>query len=110
MGSTSPQRTVLRLLDDIVAKDPDRTYCVHPVSPDLAQGWREVTFAGLHAAINRVALWINDHVGLPTEPQTFAYMGANDIRYIAFVFACMRLRHTVRSESNIAPLSRSDLV
>lgn len=102
MGSITPQRTVLRILDDIATKDPNQVYCVHPVSSDIAQGWKTITFADLHSAINRLALWINEHVASPAEPQTLAYMGANDIRYIAFVFACMRLRHTVRSETSMS--------
>lgn len=95
MGSAAPQRTVLRILDDITAKDPSQLYCIHPVSSDVSQGWRNITFADLSSAINRMALWIKEHVASSDEPETLAYMGANDIRYIAFVFACMRLRHKV---------------
>ena len=52
-------------------------------------------FADLEAPINHMVVWIQANVSESTEPETLAYMGANDIRYAAFVFACMRLRHTV---------------
>ncbi|CAG8019901.1 unnamed protein product [Penicillium nalgiovense] len=93
MGSTAPQRTPLRILDATAEKHPNQLYCVHPVSSDISQGWRDVTFADLANAINRMVLWIQKNVASSDAPQTLAYMGANDIRYCAFMFACMRLRH-----------------
>ncbi|CAI7655071.1 unnamed protein product [Penicillium glandicola] len=94
MGSVAPQRTALRILDAIAEKQPDQLYCVHPISSDISQGWKNITFADLASAINRMALWIHENIASSDVPQTLAYMGANDIRYCAFMFACMRLRHT----------------
>lgn len=96
MGSISQQNsTVLRLLDTIHAQDPTALYCLHPVSSEVSDGWVDITIADLVSATNRFASWIHENVASADEPQALAYMGANDIRYCAFVFACMRLRHTV---------------
>jgi acyl-CoA synthetase (AMP-forming)/AMP-acid ligase II len=97
MGSISQNSTVLRLLDAIHAQDPAALYCLHPVSSEVPDGWTEISIADVVSASNRLALWIHENVASADTTQALAYMGANDIRYCAFVFACMRLRHTVRS-------------
>ncbi|KAJ5222267.1 uncharacterized protein N7469_008507 [Penicillium citrinum] len=94
MGLTEIERTPLRIIDSIAANNPDTLYCIHPVSNDISEGWVNVNFKALVNAINRTAVWIQENVTSSTEPETIAYVGANDIRYVAFIFACMRLRHT----------------
>ncbi|KAF3392431.1 Iterative polyketide synthase CazM [Penicillium rolfsii] len=95
MGSISQNLTVLRLLDAIYAQDPTALYCLQPVSSEVSDGWTDVTIADVVSATNRFAQWIHTNVASVDGPsQTIGYMGANDIRYCAFVFACMRLRHT----------------
>ncbi|KAJ5151090.1 NRPS-like protein biosynthetic cluster [Penicillium canariense] len=95
MGSISPTVTVLRILDSINAKEPNALYCVHPASSNVSEGWLEISIADVVSATNRLALWLHLNVASADAPQALAYIGANDIRYCAFVFACMRLRHTV---------------
>lgn len=96
MGSIDlGQRTVLWTLDKIVAEQPDRLYCIQPTSTDILDGWKDVSFADLANAIQNMVLWIQTEVSSSSEPLTLAYLGSNDIRYAAFVFACMRLQHTV---------------
>ncbi|KAJ5090943.1 hypothetical protein N7532_009627 [Penicillium argentinense] len=94
MGLYEIERTPLRVVDSIAASDPDALYCIHPVSSNVSDGWVKINFATLLGAINRTALWIQENVAPSNEPETIAYVGANDIRYVAFIFACMRLRHT----------------
>ncbi|CEJ60955.1 hypothetical protein PMG11_09509 [Penicillium brasilianum] len=107
MGSISQNSTVLRLLDSIYARDPATLYCLHPASSEVADGWVDISIADVVGATNRLALWIHENVASADEPQALAYMGANDIRYCAFVFACMRLRHTavLLSSRNSEPAS-----
>ncbi|KAJ5261433.1 hypothetical protein N7478_012028 [Penicillium angulare] len=93
MGQFKIDRTPLRILDSIAANNPDALYCIQPVSSDISEGWVRVNFKALVNAINRTAIWIQENVTSSDEPETIAYVGANDIRYIAFIFACMRLRH-----------------
>ncbi|KAJ5670583.1 Male sterility NAD-binding [Penicillium maclennaniae] len=107
MGSISPQRTALRILDTVAEFQPDQIYCIHPVSSGPSLEWKSITFADLSSAINRMAVWIKKNVADSEHPQTLAYMGPNDIRYCIFVFACMRLRHTalLLSTRNATPAS-----
>ena len=107
MGSITPiQRTLLRITDDIALSDPERLYCVQTISPDVSQGWKDITFSGLVAAANRMALWIEENVAPSTKPETLAYVATNDVRYVAFIIACMRLRHTV---SDCPPYEKAGL-
>lgn len=90
--------TLLQAMDPIAAQDPDRLYCIQAVSNDSSQGWKNISFADLQGAVNHAVAWIQENV-VPSaeENQVLAYVGANDVRYAAFVLACMRLRHTVGS-------------
>jgi hypothetical protein len=104
MGSIElVQRTVLSHLDTIIADEPERLYCVHPLSSNISDGWRDIKFIDLGDAIQQMVLWIENNVVSSNEPSTLAYIGANDIRYAALVFACMRLRHTVGLSSPSNP-------
>lgn len=101
MESVEKGSTLLQPMDPIAAQDPERLYCIQAISNDLSQGWKHITFADLQGAVNHTVAWIQENV-VPSDeneysPQVLAYMGANDVRYAAFVLACMRLRHTVGS-------------
>ena len=95
MGSISPESTMLQIFDHIAANDPQRLYFIQPVSSDISEGWEDILFPDLVGAINRMALWIQENVTTSSQGETLAYVATNDIRYVAFIFACMRLRHTV---------------
>lgn len=95
MGSIEPNPTVLRTLDRLAANEPEGIYCAHPVSSDLSQGWKNITYADIANGINRLAFWLQENVASSSGPETLAYIGANDVRYVAFSFACMRLRNSV---------------
>lgn len=101
MGSIEPNPTALRALDSLAANEPEGLYCVHPVSSDLSQGWKNITYADIAKGANRLTLWIKENVASSSGPETLAYIGANDIRYVAFSFACMRLRHSVGSSIHV---------
>jgi long-subunit acyl-CoA synthetase (AMP-forming) len=96
MGSIDDsQHTVLQSLNKLVTEQPDCLYCIHPITSDISDGWKDVSFKDLANAIQNMALWIQTEVSSSNQPLTIAYIGCNDIRYAAFVFACMQLQHTV---------------
>ena len=101
MGSIEPNPTALRSLDSLALDEPEGLYCVHPVSSDPSQGWKNITYADIANGVNRLTRWIKENVASSSGPETLAYIGANDIRYVAFSFACMRLRHSVGSSIHV---------
>lgn len=107
MGSLGPEkRTLLQAMDALTAQDPARLYCIQPKSSDISQGWKNISFADMQGAVNHTVSWIQENCTASTgnQPQVLAYMGANDVRYLAFTFACMRLRHTVSFPFNLGML------
>ncbi|CAG8935291.1 unnamed protein product [Penicillium salamii] len=94
MGSTEVSGPVLtQLLDEQAQETPERVYCVHPVSQDSDQGWHHITVKQMSEAVDRLSWWIESK--LPAgEPQVLAYIGTNDLRYAAFILACMKTGHS----------------
>ncbi|CRG91279.1 Mediator of RNA polymerase II transcription subunit 12-like protein [Talaromyces islandicus] len=69
----------------------DQPFCIHPVSSDLADGWRIVSFQELATAVNNLSWWIETNIGrASSRSEPVAYLGINDIRYIVFILACMK--------------------
>ncbi|OJD14718.1 hypothetical protein AJ78_04973 [Emergomyces pasteurianus Ep9510] len=86
-------RTLSADVDHLKESNPEQLFCIHPVSPDISQGWRKVTMKDLSGAIDYLARWIEENVAPRSNQETLAYMGANDIRYAAFILACTRIGH-----------------
>jgi acyl-coenzyme A synthetase/AMP-(fatty) acid ligase len=98
-----PSQLLPQLVDEISEQEPDRLFCIHPVFQDSIDTWRHITFKDLSNAINRVAWWIDSKLSGndKEEQQVLAYIGTNDIRYCAFVLACMKIGHVVSLMSNL---------
>ncbi|OAX81574.1 hypothetical protein ACJ72_04086 [Emergomyces africanus] len=86
-------RTLSADVDHLKEHNPDQLFCIHPVSSDVSQGWREVTMKDLSGATDYLSRWIEAHVAPSSKCETLAYMGANDIRYAAFILACTKVGH-----------------
>ncbi|KAH8703509.1 NRPS-like enzyme [Talaromyces proteolyticus] len=69
-----------------------KPFCIHPISSELNDGWRDVSFRDLAAAVNYMAWWIEKKIGRTSgRSEPLAYVGINDIRYPIFVLACMKI-------------------
>lgn len=96
MGSIGLQNRLLcHVVDELAERRPKQLFCVHPISSDISAGWRKITFKDLAGAVNYAAWWIERTVCLHKKSEPLAYMGANDIRYMIFVLACMKTGHVV---------------
>ncbi|EEH09810.1 ochratoxin A non-ribosomal peptide synthetase [Histoplasma capsulatum G186AR] len=94
MGSANVEiRTLSAEVDYLKENNPNQLFCIHPLSPDISQGWRNVTMKDLSGATDYMARWIEDNVAARSSHETLAYMGANDIRYAAFILACTKVGH-----------------
>ncbi|KAE8153644.1 hypothetical protein BDV25DRAFT_168634 [Aspergillus avenaceus] len=96
MAESGVERLALpELIDQLAKRQPETLYCVHPISQDKDEGWRRITLEQLAHTINRLAWWINSK--LPRGPgggqRIIAYIGTNDLRYMAFIVACMKVGH-----------------
>ncbi|KAJ5323083.1 NRPS-like enzyme [Penicillium brevicompactum] len=93
MGSIGASGPVLtQLLDDQAYQTPDQIYCIHPVSQDSDHGWHRISIKQMSEAVDRLSWWIQEKIPAG-EPQLLAYIGTNDLRYGAFILACMKTGH-----------------
>ncbi|KKZ67205.1 hypothetical protein EMCG_07103 [[Emmonsia] crescens] len=94
MGSAKVEiRTLSTEVDHLKENNPNQLFCIHPVSSDIFQGWRKVSMKDLSGATDCLAKWIEENVAPSSNLETLAYMGANDIRYAAFILACTKVGH-----------------
>lgn len=89
------------LIDRRAQQEPHALYVEYPVSATTyTQGFSRITIADFANAINGAAWWIHRTVG-PGSSQcgpakkTLAYMGPNDVRYLALVVGAAKVGHMV---------------
>ena len=101
MSSKSPvpygRRLLVTQVDHLAKVSPEKIYASYPKSPDLSQGFRDVTYKDLANAVNRGALWLEKTFGgRSTTFDTVAYLGDSDVRYFILILACHKTGHKVR--------------
>lgn len=97
MGSLPPSaapgyghRIISSLIDDYARETPHRCFCSLPRTTRVEDGFRDITYAILANAINRMAWWIQEKLGRNEEHETLAYVGPPDLRYIALTIAAQK--------------------
>ncbi|SPQ27494.1 2d27d111-a7df-4dfd-b53e-66ee884047f0 [Thermothielavioides terrestris] len=95
------QGDLLPNIIDRLARDlPDAVYGEWPVLPtSYDAGFYAVTYAQLANAVNGLAWWLIDRLGRPSAPtadaEVLAYMGPNDVRLTALMFAAAKTGYVV---------------
>ena len=104
MGSkaaTQPRfgrRLLPRILDDEAVSNPTRPFAAIPRSEDLADGFRDVTFAQVANAVNHVAFRLQAMFGPPKHDfETLTYVGIPDLRYNVVFYAAVKCGYKVSS-------------
>lgn len=100
MSTSSPirRRLLTNAVDDLATLCPSDVFCLHPISRDISDGWRIVTFKTLANAANNLAWWIANSIGESKSLEVLSYSGTNDIRYAIFILACLKTGHVVRRQ------------
>ncbi|EME43601.1 hypothetical protein DOTSEDRAFT_54369 [Dothistroma septosporum NZE10] len=82
------ERTLPWTIDDLAKTSGDRVWARYPVSPEAFERGelRQVTFADLANAINRLAWHLETILAGHDDLETICYIGPSDIRY--FILAC----------------------
>lgn len=97
MGSIVPNgRLLTQVLDDLADRTPYSLYCIHPTTQDGNHDWHNITMQQFARAVDRLAWWIDQKLDGQRGQQVLAYIGTNDLRYGAFILACMKTGHAVR--------------
>ncbi|KAJ5524162.1 NRPS-like enzyme [Penicillium frequentans] len=88
MAGQSGERLWPTIVDHRARSAPSELVGLIPKSSDVADGYQELTSDGLARAVDACAHWIEKHVGCAKRPETIAYMGSNDVRYLILILAC----------------------
>ncbi|CAG9983307.1 unnamed protein product [Clonostachys byssicola] len=112
----SGRRLLPHVVDEIAAKEPDRTIYSFTRSKDPKHGFQNVTAQELARAINRCAWYIAKELGTSDQGfPTIAYMGPQDVVYAILILASVKagyktLLSSVRntSEAHLHLLEKTD--
>ncbi|KAL4807921.1 hypothetical protein BDV18DRAFT_168140 [Aspergillus unguis] len=80
------QRLPAAIVDSLAASNPTQRIGVIP----FEGGFKDLTVKEVSQAVDATAWWIEKQIGKATHPETIAYMGANDVRYMIFVLASQK--------------------
>lgn len=91
-------RTLLStVIDQRAEANHQRPFASIPISNDVHNGFKDISYKIFANAINRCALWIKQQLGLSSDFETLVYLGANDLRYLLLCMAAVKTGHVVGS-------------
>lgn len=86
-----PKRLLVRVVEYNAEYYPTRIYATFPRNGELENGFQDLNFRDLANAVNRAAWWLDSLLGPKNEGfETFAYIGAKDIRYAILALAAIK--------------------
>ena len=94
------------LIDEIAISDAARVAFSYPLTSNLEDGFRDVTFKEFANAIDRCSWLLRERLGHCDNFKTLTYMGPSDQRYIILIFAAIKTGYKV---SQSPTKMRSDL-
>jgi len=93
--ATFEKRLLATTVDHVAEHDPERLFAVVPRGSELSDGFFNMTMKDLARGVNFACWWIEKTIGLTSRPETLAYMGNNDVRYLIFTLACQKTGYKV---------------
>ncbi|ROV98462.1 hypothetical protein VPNG_08540 [Cytospora leucostoma] len=95
MATPYGSRLLPTVVDETAASQPELTYAYVPISNNLGDGFKAITFSDVATATNYMAAWIHQTLGRSTSFQTIAYMGPGDLRYVPVFLAAVKCGYKV---------------
>jgi acyl-coenzyme A synthetase/AMP-(fatty) acid ligase len=83
------------VVDEVARDQPYLTYALTPLTANVEDGFKPVTFSEMANGINRVAAWILNKIGHSSRFETIAYMGPTDLRYAVVFLAAVKCGYKV---------------
>ncbi|KAK7713546.1 putative NRPS-like protein biosynthetic cluster [Diaporthe eres] len=88
-------RLLPTVVDETAENHPDLPYAYVPVSTNVSDGFKAVSFSDVATAANFLAAWIQQNLGTSTSFETIAYMGPGDLRYVVAFLAAVKCGYKV---------------
>ena len=90
------RQLIPRIIDRLAEITPQSLYAEYPVSPlNYDEGYRKITYGDFANAINGIAWWLHNTLGLGKDFETLAYIGPNDLRYPALILGAVKAGYLV---------------
>lgn len=87
---------VPNIVDRLASLTPTAPYALYPRSPwSYDEGYRTVTYKDFANAINGLAWWLHETLGVGKNFEVLAYIGPNDVRYTALVLGAVKAGYLV---------------
>ena len=96
-GDLYDHRVIVNAIDTIAQNTPGAIYASIPVSTNLSDGFRNITYAQYADAINRAAEWLENNLGSNFQGETLPYIAVSDLRYPVLTLAALKIDCRVRS-------------
>ena len=98
-------RLLPQVVDEYARIDPNRIYASILLSANVSQGSRDVRMKDMARAVNSMAWWIKDHLGVRNDFETVGYIGVSDLRYPITILAAIKCgwKVSLRISSQNAP-------
>ena len=77
--------------DDIARDAPNTPYASIPLSANLDDGFRDITYAQHAAAIGRAADWLEKELGSDFQNEVLPYIAVSDLRYPILSLAALKI-------------------
>lgn len=103
------QRLVPTLIDERALAGHARPFASIPISNNVDDGFRDISYRVFANAINRCAHWLTESLGAPQAlDTTLTYIGPHDFRYQILVVAAAKAGYVVRITAS--PCSKETVV
>ncbi|APA06277.1 hypothetical protein SS1G_01217 [Sclerotinia sclerotiorum 1980 UF-70] len=99
------------VVDAIAAKEPEAIFAEYPVHPtSYESGYQKFSYGTFANAVNGIAWWLQEKLGLTKDFPALAYIGPNDILVNAFLLGAVKAgyktllispRNSIRAQENL---------
>ncbi|KAF2204124.1 acetyl-CoA synthetase-like protein [Delitschia confertaspora ATCC 74209] len=83
------------VVDEIARTHPNLPYASIPLTSNINDGFKNITFSEIATATNYLTGWIDRNLGCSTSFETLAYMGLGDLRYVVIFLAAVKCGYKV---------------
>ncbi len=90
-----PESNFSTQLDRLAKTAPERVYAKLILGHERYEGIRDVNYAQLHRAVNKMSFWLDEVLGPSKDFDSFAFYAEPDIRYAMAVTAAVKTKRRV---------------
>jgi hypothetical protein len=88
-------RLMPMVVDEMAMNEPDAVFAYVPLTGNVSDGYKAISFLDLATAVDRVAWWIHETLGPSKTFETLAYLGLSDLRYPVAMLAAIKCGYKV---------------